>query len=46
MPMCAKVSGGCTHNDQRVSRDLHLGACLSLCVCVSLRACVFVFVSI
>lgn len=41
--MCAKVSGGCAHNHQQVSRDLHLGVCLSHCVCVPLRACVGVF---
>lgn len=46
MDMCAKVSGGCTHNNQQVSRDLHLGVCLSHCVFVRLsqRACVHVFV--
>lgn len=47
MAMCAKVSGGCTHNNQRVSRDLHLGVCLSHCVFVCLRvparSCLCVF---
>ena len=47
MAMCAKVSGGCTHNNQRVSRDLHLGVCLSHCVLVCLRvpahSCLCVF---
>lgn len=41
MDMCAKVSGGCTRNNQQVSRDLHLGVCLSHCVfvCLSVHVC-------
>lgn len=37
MDMCAKVSGGCAHNNQEVSRDLHLRACLSHCVLACVR---------
>lgn len=47
MDMCAKVSGGCTRNNQQVSRDLHLGVCLSHCVfgrlCVHVCWCLCVF---